>query len=92
VLVIVASRDETSELTVHRSIHYTMLCVYVFMYMVVLCVHMYRLLDAILDICGCPAEKFRAICSAIDKLDKAPWEEVRAHASAVVDVCASDMC
>jgi hypothetical protein len=37
---------------------------------------MYRLLDAILDICGCPAEKFRAICSAIDKLDKAPWEEV----------------
>jgi histidyl-tRNA synthetase len=36
-----------------------------------------RLLDAILDICGCPAEKFRPICSAIDKLDKAPWEEVR---------------
>lgn len=36
-----------------------------------------RLLDAILDICGCPAEKFRPICSAIDKLDKLPWEEVR---------------
>lgn len=36
-----------------------------------------RLLDAILDICGCPAEKFRSICSAIDKLDKATWTEVR---------------
>lgn len=35
-----------------------------------------RLLDAILDICGCPAEKFRPICSAIDKLDKTEWPEV----------------
>ena len=36
-----------------------------------------RLLDAILDICGVPAEKFRTICSAVDKLDKEPWDEVR---------------
>jgi histidyl-tRNA synthetase len=36
-----------------------------------------RLLDAILDICGVPSEKFRTICSAVDKLDKEPWEEVR---------------
>jgi len=36
-----------------------------------------RLLDAILDICGVPAEKFRTICSAVDKLDKEPWSEVR---------------
>ncbi|CAM9169830.1 unnamed protein product [Laminaria digitata] len=36
-----------------------------------------RLLDAILDICGCPPEKFRSICSAIDKLDKMEWSEVR---------------
>lgn len=36
----------------------------------------YRLLDAILDICGCPPEKFRSICSAIDKLDKMEWAEV----------------
>jgi len=36
-----------------------------------------RLLDAILDLCGVPAEKFRTICSAVDKLDKEPWEEVR---------------
>lgn len=35
-----------------------------------------RLLDAILDICGCPPEKFRSICSAIDKLDKMDWAEV----------------
>jgi histidyl-tRNA synthetase len=35
------------------------------------------LLDAILEICGCPADKFRTICSAIDKLDKEPWSEVR---------------
>ena len=26
--------------------------------------------------CGVPAEKFRPICSAVDKLDEAPWNEV----------------
>ena len=36
-----------------------------------------RLLDAIFDICGVPIEKFRPICSAVDKLDKASWEEVK---------------
>lgn len=36
-----------------------------------------RLLDAIFDICGVPMEKFRPICSSVDKLDKEPWEEVR---------------
>ncbi|KAM9966848.1 hypothetical protein ACTFIR_007083 [Dictyostelium discoideum] len=36
-----------------------------------------KLLDAIFAICGVPADKFRAICSAVDKLDKSPWEEVR---------------
>lgn len=36
-----------------------------------------RLLDAMLDLCGVPASKFRTICSAIDKLDKTPWEQVR---------------
>jgi histidyl-tRNA synthetase len=35
------------------------------------------LLDAILDICGVPADKFRTICSAVDKLDKEPWEAVK---------------
>lgn len=36
-----------------------------------------RLLDAILDLSGVPADKFRTICSAVDKLDKEPWEEVK---------------
>ena len=35
------------------------------------------LLDAVLDICGVPAAKFRPICSAIDKLDKEAWADVR---------------
>lgn len=29
-----------------------------------------ELLDGIFEACGVPAEKFRSICSAIDKLDK----------------------
>ena len=36
-----------------------------------------RLLDAMLRLCGVPEAKFRAICSAIDKLDKEPWAAVR---------------
>lgn len=36
-----------------------------------------QLLDAIFDLSGVPAEKFRPICSAVDKLDKATWEEVK---------------
>ena len=35
------------------------------------------LLDSIMAVCGVPEQKFRPICSAIDKLDKSPWEEVR---------------
>ncbi len=35
------------------------------------------ILDAIFEIAGVPSEKFRTICSAVDKLDKASWEEVR---------------
>jgi len=38
-----------------------------------------RLLDAILDICGVESDKFRTICSAVDKLDKEPWEAVKAE-------------
>ncbi len=37
------------------------------------------LLDAMLTYCGVPKEKFHPICSAIDKLDKEPWEVVRAE-------------
>ena len=35
------------------------------------------ILDAVLALCGVPDSKFRTICSAIDKLDKSPWDEVR---------------
>lgn len=35
------------------------------------------LLDAIFELCGVPADKFRAICSAVDKLDKCDWSEVK---------------
>ena len=36
-----------------------------------------KLLDAMLTYCGVPKEKFHPICSAIDKLEKKPWAEVR---------------
>ena len=36
-----------------------------------------KILDAVFEICGVPVEKFRPICSAVDKLDKATWDEVK---------------
>jgi len=36
-----------------------------------------KLLDGLMESCGVPPDKFRTICSAIDKLDKEPWEAVR---------------
>uniref|UniRef100_A0A182PEI1 histidine--tRNA ligase n=1 Tax=Anopheles epiroticus TaxID=199890 RepID=A0A182PEI1_9DIPT len=36
-----------------------------------------KLLDGMMEACGVPTEQFRSVCSAIDKLDKAPWDEVR---------------
>ncbi|XP_021712952.1 histidine--tRNA ligase, cytoplasmic isoform X1 [Aedes aegypti] len=36
-----------------------------------------KLLDGMFEACGVPADKFRTICSSVDKLDKTPWEEVR---------------
>lgn len=34
-------------------------------------------LDGIFEVCGVPKEKIRTISSAVDKLDKASWDEVR---------------
>lgn len=34
-------------------------------------------LDGIFEISGVPEERFRATCSAVDKLDKSPWSAVR---------------
>ncbi|KDQ18236.1 hypothetical protein BOTBODRAFT_53021 [Botryobasidium botryosum FD-172 SS1] len=36
-----------------------------------------KILDGIFELCGVPADKIRTISSAVDKLDKSPWEEVR---------------
>ncbi|CRK90541.1 CLUMA_CG004245, isoform A, partial [Clunio marinus] len=36
-----------------------------------------KLLDGMFEACGVPNDKFRTICSAVDKLDKSPWEEVK---------------
>lgn len=36
-----------------------------------------KILDGIFEVCGVPADKIRTISSAVDKLDKLPWEEVR---------------
>ena len=35
------------------------------------------ILDGIFEVCGVPSEKIRTISSAVDKLDKSPWEDVR---------------
>ncbi|TAQ89718.1 hypothetical protein B7494_g1959 [Chlorociboria aeruginascens] len=36
-----------------------------------------KILDGIFEVCGVPTEKIRTISSAVDKLDKLPWTEVR---------------
>ena len=38
-----------------------------------------KFLDGMFAACGVPADKFRPICSAVDKLDKTFWEDVRAE-------------
>lgn len=36
-----------------------------------------KILDGMFASCGVPQDKFRTICSAVDKLDKTFWEDVR---------------
>ncbi|KAK3015904.1 hypothetical protein RJ639_007640 [Escallonia herrerae] len=36
-----------------------------------------KLLDGMLEICGVPSEKFRTICSSIDKMDKLSFEHIK---------------
>ena len=36
-----------------------------------------KVLDGLFEICGVPKSEIRKISSAVDKLDKLPWEEVR---------------
>lgn len=35
------------------------------------------ILDGLFEVCGVPKDKFRTICSSVDKLDKTFWEDVR---------------
>jgi histidyl-tRNA synthetase len=36
-----------------------------------------EILDGLFEYCGVSEDKFRTVCSAVDKLDKSPWEAVR---------------
>ncbi len=36
-----------------------------------------KLLDGMFQVCGVPDEKIRMISSAVDKLDKMPWADVK---------------
>lgn len=36
-----------------------------------------RILDGMFAVCGVPDNKFRSICSSVDKLDKTPWQDVK---------------
>ncbi|KAJ9311344.1 hypothetical protein DTO271D3_8414 [Paecilomyces variotii] len=36
-----------------------------------------KILDGLFEVCGVPPEKIRPISSAVDKLDKMPWTDVR---------------
>ncbi|KAF7235471.1 Histidine--tRNA ligase, cytoplasmic, partial [Varanus komodoensis] len=36
-----------------------------------------RILDGMFAVCGVPDNKFRTICSTVDKLDKMAWEDVK---------------
>ncbi|KAK2459538.1 hypothetical protein APHAL10511_008444 [Amanita phalloides] len=36
-----------------------------------------KILDGIFEVCGVPQEKIRTISSAVDKLDKMPWADVK---------------
>lgn len=38
-----------------------------------------RVLNAILEHCGCPEAQHHTVCSSIDKLDKVTWQDVRAE-------------
>jgi len=35
------------------------------------------LLEGIFSICGIKQSDFKTVCSSVDKLDKAPWDDIR---------------
>lgn len=46
-----------------------------------------KLLDGMMQICGVPPEKFRTICSSIDKLDKQSFQQVKKEMVRISDFC-----
>ena len=36
-----------------------------------------KILDGVFEVCGVPSEKLRSVSSAVDKMDKMAWEDVR---------------
>jgi histidyl-tRNA synthetase len=36
-----------------------------------------RLLDAMVELAGIGEDKFKSVCSSVDKLDKQPWKEIQ---------------
>lgn len=36
-----------------------------------------KLLDGMMEICGVPPQKFRTVCSSIDKLDKQSFDQIK---------------
>ncbi|XP_069754137.1 histidine--tRNA ligase isoform X2 [Narcine bancroftii] len=36
-----------------------------------------RVLDGMFEVCGVPADKFRTLCSSVDKMDKMAWKDVK---------------
>jgi histidyl-tRNA synthetase len=48
------------------------------------------LLDGMLEVCGVDEADFRPVCSAIDKLDKEPWDKVRAEL--IAKGCTEETC
>jgi len=46
-----------------------------------------KLLDGMMQICGVPPEKFRTICSSIDKLDKQSFQQIKKEMVRAYAVC-----
>ena len=44
------------------------------------------LLDSIVEISGISDDKYKAVCSSIDKLDKEPWDQVKTELIEVKDI------
>ena len=67
--------DMLPDAEVFKVIHEILTCMNIGKF-VIKCNHR-AVLDGIFELSGVPEDRFRAICSAVDKLDKSPWSVVR---------------